>query len=257
MSDQSTTMTGNYVPKSPSTTTDHNTTIQNTESNVNSSEPNNKNTDTKLIDPGKEKINIKLQLDNLKQSENKIEEKTCEDKQQSDNQKPGDADWGTEDDGLTLGDEKLYEWKDVFSLFDNEGDGSINAKDLGLLMRALGANPSQSKLNEIIEEFEREHDGYLDFPQFVKLMKRECLPPDNEAEIKKAFQVFDIEGNGKISVSELKTVLTTLGETLTNDEVEELIKVCFETIAQLMEFRKLKLTKKDLLITKSLFKRCS
>jgi len=38
-----------------------------------------------------------------------------------------------------------------------------------------------------------------------------------------AFQVFDKDGNGKISMSELKTVMQNLGEKLTDDEINEMI----------------------------------
>lgn len=38
------------------------------------------------------------------------------------------------------------------------------------------------------------------------------------------FQVFDKDGDGKISMAELKTVMANLGENLTNDEIEEMIR---------------------------------
>lgn len=47
---------------------------------------------------------------------------------------------------------------------------------------------------------------------------------DSEEEIKEAFKVFDKDGNGFISAAELRHVMTNLGEKLTDDEVDEMIR---------------------------------
>jgi len=47
---------------------------------------------------------------------------------------------------------------------------------------------------------------------------------DPEDELLKAFRQFDKNGNGYISVAELKERMTTLGEPLTWDEAEDMVK---------------------------------
>ena len=47
---------------------------------------------------------------------------------------------------------------------------------------------------------------------------------DSEEEIREAFQVFDKDGNGFISAAELRHVMTNLGEKLTDEEVDEMIR---------------------------------
>ena len=47
---------------------------------------------------------------------------------------------------------------------------------------------------------------------------------DAQTELRKAFEVFDEDGSGTISASELRKVLCTLGENLNDAEIEELIQ---------------------------------
>ena len=49
-------------------------------------------------------------------------------------------------------EEQVSEFKEAFDLFDENGDGRIPAKELGTMMRALGQNPSDSELQDMIEE---------------------------------------------------------------------------------------------------------
>ncbi|KAJ8308523.1 hypothetical protein KUTeg_013397 [Tegillarca granosa] len=48
--------------------------------------------------------------------------------------------------------------------------------------------------------------------------------PNDEKELREAFKVFDKDGNGYITAAELRHVMTNLGEKLTDDEVNEMIR---------------------------------
>lgn len=64
----------------------------------------------------------------------------------------------------------------------------------------------------------------IDFPEFLHMMAMKLKESDTEEEIREAFRVFDKDGNGFIDSSELRHVMTNLGEKLTDEEVEEMIK---------------------------------
>lgn len=60
--------------------------------------------------------------------------------------------------------------------------------------------------------------------EFLTMMARKMKDTDSEEEIREAFKVFDRDNNGFISAAELRHVMTSIGEKLTDDEVDEMIK---------------------------------
>jgi calmodulin len=91
-------------------------------------------------------------------------------------------------------------------------------------MRALGQNPTESELQEMIKEVDPTNSGGIVFNDFMILMKKKMTDTDNEDEIKEAFRVFDRDNDGIISAAELRHIMTTLGEKLSEDEVDEMIR---------------------------------
>jgi len=123
-----------------------------------------------------------------------------------------------------LTEEQIAEFKEAFSLFDKDGDGTITTKELGTVMRSLGQNPTEAELQDMINEVDADGNGTIDFPEFLSLMARKMKDTDTEEELIEAFKVFDRDGSGFISAAELRHVMTNLGEKLTDEEVDEMIR---------------------------------
>ncbi|RVW22460.1 Calmodulin [Vitis vinifera] len=102
--------------------------------------------------------------------------------------------------------------------------GCITTKELGTVMRSLGQNPTEAELQDMINEVDADQNGTIDFPEFLNLMARKMKDTDSEEELKEAFKVFDKDQNGFISAAELRHVMTNLGEKLTDEEVDEMIR---------------------------------
>jgi calmodulin len=101
--------------------------------------------------------------------------------------------------------------------------GKIGPKEIGKASRAGGLNPSEADL----ELWKSEVKSGLDldgFKKFMGLKFDEC--GDSTDEIIDAFRAFDGSGDGLISVTELKHILTTMGEKMTDKEVEVLLEEC-------------------------------
>lgn len=79
---------------------------------------------------------------------------------------------------------------------------------------------SLKKINEV----DTDGNGMIDFPEFLAMMANRLKDKYTEEEIKESFRVFDKDGNGFISAAELQHVMKSLGEQLTDDEIEDMIR---------------------------------
>ncbi|WFD24463.1 myosin II light chain [Malassezia equina] len=114
------------------------------------------------------------------------------------------------------------EIKEAFALFDKKGTGTIASENLGDLLRALGQNPTQAEVAQLAASA----PGEIDYATFNKILNRPngFKPAGTPEEFIRGFQVFDKDGTGQIGVGELRYVLTSLGEKLSDEEVDELLK---------------------------------
>ncbi|KAH0617190.1 hypothetical protein JD844_029002 [Phrynosoma platyrhinos] len=124
----------------------------------------------------------------------------------------------------SFSEEEISEFKEAFLLFDKDGDGAISSQELGTVMRSIGQNPTEAELQEMIKKLDTNKNGMVDFPEFLTLLSVRMKSADSEEEIRKAFRVFDRDGNGYVSAAELRHIMTKLGEKLTEEEVEDMIK---------------------------------
>lgn len=125
---------------------------------------------------------------------------------------------------LDLTEETIKEFREAFALFDKDGDGSITASELGVVMKGMGQNPTDTELQQMINEVDADGNGKIDFAEFVTLMARKMNNTDKDSEIFEAFKVFDKDGSGKIDATELRNIMLSLGENLSDEEVNQMIK---------------------------------
>ena len=144
-----------------------------------------------------------------------------------------------------LTEEQIADFKEAFSLFDQNGDGTIRTRELGIVMRSLGQNPTAAELQDMVNEVGADGNGTIDFPEFLTIMARKFATKtdDSEDELREAFKVFDKDGDGFVSASELRHVMVNLGEELTDEDVDEMIReadidgdgqIGFEEFARMM-----------------------
>ncbi|CAM4600676.1 centrin-2 isoform X1 [Lepidochelys kempii] len=124
---------------------------------------------------------------------------------------------------LELTEDQKQEIREAFDLFDTDGTGNIDVKELKVAMRALGFEPKKEEIKKMISDIDKEGTGKISFHDFLVVMTQKMAEKDSKEEILKAFKLFDDDETGKISFKNLKRVAKELGENLTEEELQEMI----------------------------------
>lgn len=129
---------------------------------------------------------------------------------------------------MDLTEAEARELQDAFDLFDKDGDGAIGLDDLGNVLAVLGQDASRDDLAALLAAADRDGNGVIDRAEFVALMAKHLFTagtrPTPEAELAAAFRVFDRDGDGLIGPDELRTALLAMGEKVSQEDLERMIR---------------------------------
>ncbi|KAG6520964.1 probable calcium-binding protein CML18 [Zingiber officinale] len=103
--------------------------------------------------------------------------------------------------------------RDLFGVFDLDGDGKITQPELEACLHRLVLDPpSADEVARMVADVDRDGDGCISLDEFAALEAAGGLRlAGGGSELRDAFAVFDADGDGKISAEELLGVLGSLG----------------------------------------------
>lgn len=126
--------------------------------------------------------------------------------------------------GEPIDSKKLVEMQQAFDVFDEDGDGYVETKNIGSLLRSIGKFVKESDLRDIIGKLNAIKEGVFNFDGFVTAMEHptEIMSKQN---LLLLFEALDPSSSGRINVDTLRSLVTTIGDELTDLEWDEVFSV--------------------------------
>jgi centrin-3 len=138
---------------------------------------------------------------------------------------------------FTLNEDQMNLIKEAFDLFDMEKTGTIDYHELKLTLKAFGFNMKKAEIKSLIEQEEAEKKfpfdnlnktnnkpSRLSFEKFIDIMTTKFSERNPRDEAIMAFDLFDEEKKGKISLKNLKKVVKEINENLSENELKAIIE---------------------------------
>ena len=123
-----------------------------------------------------------------------------------------------------LSEEEIEEIREAFNLFDTDGSGTIDPKELKAAMQSLGFEAKNQTIYQMITDLDKNKSGNIDFEEFLDMMTARMSDKDTREDIYKVFKLFDDDGTNTITLKNLRRVARELGETMTDEELTEMIE---------------------------------
>jgi len=140
-----------------------------------------------------------------------------------------------------ISEEQKQEIKEAFELFDADKDGLLDYHELKVAMRALGFDLKKAEVLKLLRDSEKgkDYQGMMDYDDFLRIsmyrsaihssdrtsrltncsVTERILARDPMEEIKRAFQLFDDDNTGKITLRNLRRVAKQFGDRLEDEEL--------------------------------------
>ncbi|KAA1468040.1 EF-hand [Dentipellis sp. KUC8613] len=135
---------------------------------------------------------------------------------------------------------QVQQFKEAFSLIDQDHDGVVSEQDLKEIFGSLGITPTKRMLDELLTARPGGHDRMgsassaddssdrgINFAMFLTMMSEHLFEFDTEAELVEAFACFDEGDTGTVKGDEIRKWLSETGDRMDQAEIDRFLKGSF------------------------------
>ncbi|TMS36755.1 hypothetical protein L596_003844 [Steinernema carpocapsae] len=119
-----------------------------------------------------------------------------------------------------VGEIRDEDLRGIFREFDLNGDGYIQKDELKAVMIKMGQSPTEEELNAMFNAADKDHDGNIDFNEFLSIAHANPL----SLSLRAVFDELDVDGDGYITRSELRIAFQRMGHTLSDQDIKAIYK---------------------------------
>ncbi|KAG5448199.1 20 kDa calcium-binding protein [Clonorchis sinensis] len=127
-------------------------------------------------------------------------------------------------DDFTIQEDQVKNAKEIFKKYDKRGQDKISTTDLGPAFRALNLKVKPDTLKEWADQVDDDATGFIDFNGFLICYGKSLQEEQDERDLRDAFRVLDKNKKGEIDVEDLRWILKELGDDLTEEEIDDMIR---------------------------------
>ena len=119
-----------------------------------------------------------------------------------------------------------------------DAEDKIERKNISLCLRAMGMNPIEQTVDEEMEKMGLEAGGVATMEEFFHIYRVLAGMKSDETEmLRAAFEYLDRDGSGSITLAELTGIMTTVGDTLSEVECQQLMKIVDRNGDGILDFK--------------------
>jgi len=124
--------------------------------------------------------------------------------------------------GIT--EEEIMEIKHAFDLFDVDGNGALDLKEIQTAMASMGFDIKNQEAVQMIRDLDEDGSEKIEFDEFLDMMTATLKERETREYLKKIFDIIDYEKDGQISIKNLRKIANDLGEIYDESELREMIE---------------------------------
>ena len=106
--------------------------------------------------------------------------------------------------------QQMEEVNEAFELLDADKDDKIDYYELKVALRALGFKVTKEEIVRLFRSYDPSDSGHISRQDFIEISRDMILKRDPMDELKAAFELFDTDGQGGISVANLRRIAREL-----------------------------------------------